>query len=538
MKKIIVLVLISILSRFSIHAQENPKLVVGIVVDQMRYDYLFRYYDKYSEDGFKRLLNKGYNFKNAHFNYFPTYTGPGHSAVYTGTTPSVNGIIANDWYDPKAELNMYCAGDSTVEAVGGSGENGQISARNVKVTTITDELRMFYNHRSKVVGVSIKDRGAAIPAGHNPNGAYWYDSNSGDFISSTYYLKKLPDWAEAFNKKDLAQKYASMTWEPVLKPEEYVESTEDNTPYEYPLVGDTPTLPYDLSQAENPLEKLPVTPFGNTIVLDFALEALENEEMGQDDITDLLAISFSSTDYAGHAFGPRSVEVQDMYLRLDQEIARLLNYLDEKIGVDKYTIFLTADHGVSDVPAYLEDHNYPGDRVDYREASGMIMSRLEEELGEGDWIVNLSNQQIYLNHSLLKENDMELDDVQEIVKSIVLEAEFVADAYTATELTARSITDPLAIKWQNGYYPSLSGDVMIQFKSGYLFGRDRQPGTTHGSTYTYDTHIPILFYGAKVPSGSSVRPVAITDIAPTLSMMLNISLPSGCTGIPLKELFE
>ena len=537
MKKLLSILILLFISQM-LAAQNNPKLVVGIVVDQMRYDYLYRYYDRYSERGFKRILKQGYNFKNAHFNYFPTYTGPGHAAVYTGTTPSVNGIVSNDWFDRKADKFIYCAGDSTAEAVGGSGEKGNISARNVQVTTITDELRLFYNHRSKVVGLSIKDRGAAIPAGHNPTGAYWYDSKSGDFISSTYYMDSLPEWVERFNDSEISDKYASQTWELLGDIEEYKNSTKDDSPYEYSLEGEKPTFPYDLSKVEKPLSTLSSTPFGNQLVLDFALEAIEGEGLGQDEITDFLAVSFSSTDYAGHAFGPRAVELEDMYLRLDLDIAQLLEYLDENIGENQYIVFLTADHGVVDVPDYLQDNNYPGKRVDYRTATGTLIYLLEQDLGKGDWITNFSNQQVYLSRELLKENDYEPDDVQELVKSILLEMDFVSDAYTATELSTRSMTDPMAVRWQNGFYAPLSGDVMVQMKSGYLFGKEGQPGTTHGSTFIYDTHIPILFYGAGIPAGESVRPVSVTDIAPSISMLLNISLPSGCTGQPLKELFE
>jgi predicted AlkP superfamily pyrophosphatase or phosphodiesterase len=517
---------------------ENPKLVVGIVVDQMRADYLYRYYDKYEEGGLKRLMTDGFHYKNAHFNYGPTYTGPGHAAVYSGTTPSRNGIVANNWYSRVLKRSVYCAEDTLATAVGGSGENGEISARNLMTTTFTDELRMFSNERSKVVGVAIKDRGASLPAGHNPNGAYWFDDVSGDFISSDYYMDKLPKWAADFNKKDIAQKYAGMTWETLYDLSEYVESMEDDNPYERGLIGEKPTLPYDLSQARKPLGALRSTPFGNSLTLDFALAAIEGEQLGQDEFTDVLAVSFSSTDYAGHAFGPRSIEVQDVYLRFDQEIKRLLDYLDEKIGKGEYTIFLTADHGVVDVPALLRDSNYPGGYLNLSGAGQFIGKELNDRLGEGEWIENVSNDQIYLDRQLIKEKGLNLEDVQKLVRELVLEIDAVADAYTATELMSRSMTDPFALKLQNGFNSLLSGDVMVVLKSGHLESYGPNKGTSHGAIYTYDTHIPILLFGKNIPSGSSVRPVTITDIAPTMSLYLNISLPSAATGIPLMEIFE
>lgn len=518
--------------------QDNPKLVVGIVVDQMRADYLYRYYDKYGDGGLKRLMHEGFHFKNAHFNYGPTYTGPGHAAVYTGTTPSRNGIIANNWYSRKLKRSVYCAEDTVAKAIGGSGENGEISARNLLTTTFTDELRLFSNEKSKVVGVAIKDRGASLPAGHNPTGAYWFDDVSGDFISSDYFMEKLPKWVDKFNSKDIAQKYASMKWETLLDRSEYTESMEDDNPYERGLIGEKATLPYDLSKARKPLGALKSTPFGNTLTMDFAIAAIEGENMGQDATTDVLAVSFSSTDYAGHAFGPRSVEIEDVYLRFDQEVERLLDYLDKNIGKGEYTVFLTADHGVVDVPSLLRDRNYPGGYLNIAGAGQYIRQQLNERLGQGEWIENVSNDQLYLNRALIREKGLDLEDVQNLTRALVLETDAVADAYTASELTRRSLTDPFALRLQNGFNAVLSGDVMVIMNSGYLQSYGPEKGTSHGAIYTYDTHIPILLFGKKIPAGSSVRPVTITDIAPTMSLYLNISLPSGATGIPLMEVFE
>lgn len=539
MKKLFLLtVLLSGLCLILKAQNSNPKLVVGIVVDQMRNEYLYRYYDKFGNDGFKRLLNEGFHYKNAHYNYIPTFTGPGHASIYTGTTPSRHGIIANNWYSKVLNRSVYCAEDTAISAVGGTAKNGKISALNLKTTTITDELRTFYNDQSKVVGIALKDRGAAIPAGHHPNGAFWYDDVTGEFMSSKYYMNELPEWAKSFNAKGLAKKYAAQTWTTLYPIAQYVESIEDNSPYENKF-GDqkTSTFPYKLSK-EKSLSQFRTTPFSNTFTLDFALAAIEGEKMGNDAIVDFLALSFSGPDNTGHAFGPRSVEVEDVYIRLDLEIARLLKYLDEKIGKEDYLIFLTADHAVADVPQYLIDRKLPGGYLDMANSGAILMDRIAAELGPGEWIQDVSNDQLFLNHQLIKDKGLKLHEVQDVIAKLLIENPAVAEAIPAHLMLNRPINDAFYARLQNGYHSQLSGDILIMLHSGYLYNSYGNTGTTHGSGYTYDTHVPILFFGKNIPAGNSVRKVSITDIAPSISMLLNITLPSASTGDPLIELFE
>ena len=538
MKKILLVVLMCCLGGAAVAQFEGkPKLVVGIIVDQMRQDYIHRYWDRLGDDGLKMLVSEGYEFKNAHYNYVPTYTGPGHASVYTGTTPSRHGIIANSWYSRSLGRQMYCAEDSTVQSVGASGRSGEISAFNLKSTTITDELRIFSNDRSKVVGVAIKDRGSALPAGHNPTAAYWYHSASGDFISSTYYTSELPPWVKAFNERDLPQQYASQKWELLLEPGQYMESTVDDTPYERPIASkETPTLPYDLSEGE--LNDILSTPYGNTLTLEFALAALENEDMGADGITDFLAVSFSSPDIAGHAFGPRAIEIEDLYLRFDKDIARLLKSLNETVGEGEYVVFLTADHGVADVPAYYVANKYPGGYFNGKSTIQTIAAAAAAKYGVGNWVLNVSNNQVFLNRELIASKGLGLRDVQAYISTIIQGLDFVSEVLISEDLKVRNMTDPFIRKFQNGYNTDLSGDLLIVPKSGYLSNDYGERGTSHGSGYNYDTQVPIIFYGKDVPTGSSVRNVSITDIAPTISMMLDVPLPSAATGTPLIELFE
>ncbi len=522
-------------------AQDKPKLVVGIVIDQMRQDYLYRFSEKFGEDGFQRFKNQGYTFKNAHYNYVPTYTAPGHASIYTGTTPSNHSIIANYWYDKKIGRSRYCVADESEVSVGGSEQAGKMSPRNLQASTITDELLLTTNFRSKVVGVSIKDRGSILPAGHNPTGAYWFDSKTGNFITSSYYLEKLPIWVETFNNQKLVNHYLTQSWEPLLPIEEYVESTPDEVPYENAFKGQSSAVfPYILPELvkNNGIGIIRTTPYGNTLVMDMAIAAIEGESLGDDQITDFLAVSFSSTDYVGHAFGPNSIELEDTYLRLDLELQRLFEYLDQSFG-DDYLVFLTADHGVVEVPQFLLDNKMAGGYRNNENTEKKVEEALIEKFGKGEWIENLSNNQVFLNHSLIEERGIDLKVFRNFLKKTILKLDDVSRVYTADEIAANTAADPFKGRLANGFNMQMSGDLLIALKPGFLneSGYDRK-GTTHGSGYTYDTHVPILFYGQGIRAGSSVRPVSITDIAPTLSMLLEVSLPSFCTGKPLIDLFE
>jgi predicted AlkP superfamily pyrophosphatase or phosphodiesterase len=538
-----ILVLLTLLASHTSPSQSmnvKPKLVVGIVVDQMRQDYLYRYFDKYGEDGFKKLLTEGFEYKNAHYNYVPTFTGPGHASIYTGTTPRNHGIIANEWYDRYTKDAMYCAGDATATAVGGTGTNGNISARNLLSTTVTDELRMFTNEQAKVVGIALKDRGAALPAGHNPTGAYWYESASGQFMTSSYYRDELPQWVVDFNDQNLVVQYFLENWETLYPIEQYTESLADDSSYEK-ILGkrDAATFPYEYNKmVRNGNSIIRTTPHGNTLTTAFAIAAIKGESLGEDSVTDFLALSYSSTDYAGHAFGPRSVEIEDIYLRLDIEIANLMKFLDTEIGKDEYVIFLTADHGVVDVPQYLLDRKYPGGYYSLEQAEKEIGAALIKKFGRKEWVMNVSNGQIFLDRQLIQESKIPLSEIQQFIAEQLVKYDYISDVFTATDLAKRDATDPTALRLQNGFNFHLSGDVLIVTNSGFLPDALATQGTTHGTGFNYDTHVPILFYGMGIPSGSSVRAVSITDIAPSVSMMLDISLPSASTGKVLLELFE
>lgn len=512
----------------------RPKLVVGIVVDQMRYEYIDRFWDDFGENGFKRMINEGFNFANHHFNYFPTYTGPGHAAIYTGATPSINGIVGNSWFDRKLGRNMYVVEDTSVATVGGSGEVGQMSPANLKSTTVSDVLKKV-SKQSKVVAVSLKDRGAVLPAGHSGDMAFWYDSDQGSFVSSSWYLDEMPAWANSFNEDGAARNYSKSTWETLLPMDQYEESNADDSPYEGSFSWEErPVFPHELGKDDSGTYwTITTSPFGNTLVKDFAKRAIDGEQLGQDAITDLLAISFSSTDYVGHQFGPHSVEVQDTYLRLDRDLADLFATLDEKVGQGNYTVFLTADHGAVDVPAELMDKGLPGGYVDSDAISKALTKFLADRYGNEEWIRALANQQVYLDRELAQQKGISLKQMQEEIAEFLLQFDGVLSTNTAYNFRNKNYASGLQAMYQNGFNYDRSGDVYMQLKPGWLVSSYRT-GTSHGSPFSYDTHVPMLFFGWGIPHGHTYEKTVVTQLAPTLSTMLHIPLTNGTEAQPLE----
>ncbi len=517
---------------------EKPALVVGIVVDQMRYDYLTRFWDRYEEGGFKKLIGEGFNFKNAHFNYIPTYTAPGHASVFTGTTPQNHGIIGNNWYNKFEKKDVYNAGDDNVQSVGTSSNAGKMSPHRMLSTTVADENRMFTQMGGKTIGVGIKDRGAILPAGHTANGAYWFPGqDEGKWITSTFYMNDLPDWVKDFNNSGKANSYVKV-WNTLHDINTYTESGPDKNEFEGGFSGQT-TFPYDfkkLSENGNKFELVKVSPFGNNLTTDFAIAAIEGEDLGQDEFTDFLTISYSSPDYIGHNFGVNSKEVQDTYLRLDQDIARLLNYLDENVGSGNYTVFLTSDHGGVDVPAYLQSIKIPGGYFNNSEFKDKLDSFLEEEYDEKDLIEHVSNYQIFFNYKALVEADIKTNELENTLAHFILQYPQVSNVYTRTQMQSVTFSNGTAMLIQNGFNQKRSGDVIMVLKPSTIVYS--KTGSTHGSGYSYDTHAPMIFFGSGIPQGSSLERAEIIDIAPTISALLGISNPNAATGKPLHVMLE
>jgi len=517
--------------------QKIPKLVVGIVVDQMREEYLFRFYPQYSENGFKRLMGEGFNCRNAHYNYIPTVTGAGHASIYTGTTPRYHGIISNDWYDRKLKKKIYCVDDSTENLIGTNKPQRGASPRNLLATNLGDELKISTNLKAKVISISCKDRAAILPAGHMADGAYWFDINSGNFISSTFYMQKLPDWATNFNNQKKASFYLGQTWD-FLKPETaYPLSIPDDNNYEGKFIGkNKPVFPYNLKELaalnQPPFEMLYMSPFADDLLTDMAVEAIKQEKLGKGDYPDLLAISYSSPDAIGHKFGPLSKEINDTYLRLDLDIARLLDALDQQVGKGNYTVFLTADHGVSEVTKYLADHKVPAGNIALDSLAKESSIFLNKQMGTAKWIEAALNNQFYLNRPLIESKGLNLNDIQNKLAGFLRDKDGIAQVYTASQLEQQDFTQSLSLRIKNGFYYKRSGDVLIVTEPAWIDGNE---AATHGVGYTYDTHVPIIFYGAGIRKGESFEHYNITDLAPTISMLLHIKLPNACIGDPISK---
>src|SRR5690606_22664446 len=434
----------------------------------MRYDYLTRFWAQYGEGGFKRLVNEGFNCKNNHFNYAPTYTAPGHASVYTGTTPAIHGIIGNDWYDKFQEKDVYCAGDDAHTSVGTPSDAGKMSPHRMVSTTMTDQLRLHTQMRGKVIAIAVKDRGAVLPGGHMANAAYWFrGGDEGNWISSSYYMDELPQWVKEFNSARSVDQYKK-PWTTLKNINTYVESGPDNNPYEGLVKGkSTPTFPYDLPALWDSNGKYGIlanTAYGNNLTTDFALSALEKEALGEDDITDFLAITYSSPDYVGHNWGVNSKEVQDTYMRLDQDLERLFKKLDDKVGMGEYTVFLTADHAGVHVPAYLKDNKVPAVYLDFDSIKNSLDDYLRFTFGSAELIKDISNDQIFLDHKVIKNLDMDLTEVQNVIARELMGHNSIYMVYTANQMWQNNFTKGIANIMQNGYNQKRSGDILIVYR--------------------------------------------------------------------------
>jgi predicted AlkP superfamily pyrophosphatase or phosphodiesterase len=517
----------------------RPKLIVGIVVDQMRWDYLYRYNDRYQTGGFKRLLGEGFTCENAHIDYLPTETGPGHSCIYTGSVPAIHGIAANNFYIQSTGYNMYCAEDTTVQSVGTTSKAGLMSPRNLQASTITDELKLATNFRSKVIGIALKDRGSILPAGHTPDGAYWFDDVTGNWITSTYYMKGLPAWVDKFNSLKLPGTYLAKPWTTLYPIDTYKQSTADNTPYEGMFRGEkAPVFPHDMPSIRGEgFSSLRATPSGNTLTLDFARAAMEAEQLGKGTQTDFLAVSLSSTDYVGHQFGPNSVEAEDVYLRLDRDLASFLTYLDAKVGKGNYTVFLSADHGAAHNTAFLKDHNIPSGLFDGGAATTALNAMLEDQYKVKRAVLAIDNYEVNFNNVAIANAKADAEKIKQDCINYLRKQPGVLYAVDMLKVNEASVPADIRERIINGYNAERSGTIQLILKPGYFAGRYKT-GTSHGVSSPYDTHIPLVFMGWGIKHGSLNRDTHMTDISATLAALLHIQMPSGCIGKVIPEVIK
>jgi len=544
MKKKIAVNIVVLLSVIMLQAQttttrlERPKLVVGIVVDQMRWDFLYRYYDKYESGGFKRLLNEGFSCENTMINYIPSVTAIGHTTIFTGSIPAIHGIAGNEWYDPKTGKSIYCTDDSTVQAIGTDNKGNKMSPRRLLATTITDELRLATNFQSKVVGISLKDRAAILPAGHNPTAAFWMDDASGKFVTSSYYLPALPEWVNDFNRSNAIEKLLANGWNTLLPIDQYTESTPDNVEWEGTLKGaKSPVFPYDTKKAYSlDHASLRQMPFGNSLTLQFAKAAVDGYKLGQEESTDFLSINCASTDYSGHLVGPNAIEIEDVYLRLDKNLATFFAYLDAKIGKGNYLLFLTADHGAAHAEGFMEAHKMPTGLL-AKDLESNLENILDKQFAASHLVYGIENFQVTFNKNRIDSLKLDFQKIKNTTVDFLQHQEGIQFAVDQDKIAEASIPSNLKEMMINGYNRQRSGSVLMITMPGWLPYYSKK-GTTHSVWNPYDTHIPLIFMGWKIEHGSTNRTTFMTDISATLAALLHIQMPNGCIGTPVTEILN
>ncbi|MBO9617869.1 MAG: alkaline phosphatase family protein [Niabella sp.] len=534
------LLLFILLASFSVQAQnavKRPKLVVGIVVDQMRWDYLYRYADRYGKGGFNRLLKDGFSCENTFISHLPSFTAVGHTTIFTGSVPAIHGIAGNDWIDEATGKPVYCTDDSTVQGVGSSSKAGKMSPRNNLASTITDELKLATNFRSKVVGVSLKDRASILPAGHAADGAFWFDDESRRFISSTWYMKELPQWANDFNNKKEPEALVAKPWTTLYPINTYTQSTADDVAWEGKFDGEkTTAFPHDISgQFKKDPDVIRSSPYGNTLTLDFAKAALDGYKLGTGAFTDFLTINCASTDYVGHKYGPNSIEVEDVYLRLDKELETFFNYLDQKVGKGEYLVFLTADHGAAHSIGFMQAHKIPADFLQDGKLVTTLNELLKKQFGADKLVRSGANYQIHFDNKQIAEKNLDYSAIKKTTISFLQKQDGVQFVADLDNIGSASIPEPIKTMVINGYNYKRSGPIEVIPDPAWFSGKPGGTGTTHGTWNPHDTHIPLLWYGWGIQPGKLTREVHMTDIAPTLAALLHIQRPNGCVGAVIPE---
>jgi arylsulfatase A-like enzyme len=493
-------------------------LLLAVVIDQFRYDYLLRFRSEY-KGGLERLLEQGAVFADAHYLQAATVTAVGHSTFLSGATPSMSGIIGNSWYDRESGATVTSVFDPKSKMVGGVPGAAGASPRRLLVSTIGDELKM-HGVPSKIIGVSIKDRSAILPAGHMADGAYWYDDDSNHWVTSTYYRAELPDWVRKLNDEQSYRRFVGAKWFP------FDAKDGSGTPF--------CTL---VARGETRLcGGLEATPWGNEIIEEFAERAISNEQLGQHSGVDVLAVSFSANDYVGHAVGPDDPAVRDISIRTDRLLGKLLDYVDARVGKDNTLVVLTADHGVAPVPEVNEARHMPGGRLSGPGFIERVSGALEKRFGPGKWLLSNSPTMLYLNLELIQTRKLDLKDVERVAAQAAAQEAHIARVYTRDELLSGQVQrDEIGRAFSLGFYGPRSGDVLVLQEPYYLF---EATGTSHGTPYDYDSHVPLIFLGAGIQARTYLGKVATNDVAPTLAEMLGIEAPSGSMGRVLSEMLQ
>ncbi len=536
------LLLISGMSVFSQNPtlpSEKPKMIIGIVVSEMRYDYLTRYWDRFGEGGFKRLVNGGTYCKNTHHDYLISESGEGFASISTGAYPDVHGIVSDYWYDRLRDKIIFCVSDESVNTIGGAYDKGKYSPVALLTSTLSDQARVAGQFKPKVISVSPDPRAAVLSGGHAANAAYWFDTENGSWISSSYYIDSLPSWVNDFNSRSFSELYLQRLWEPLFPIESYTAGLPDDNKYETGFSG-VKVFPYDLNKMSLVKKKqrnydiLKYTPFGNSLTKDFAIASIVNEDLGKDNHTDWLQIGFSATGYLGDKFSSGSVETEDTYLRLDKDLEHFLTFVDEQVGMKNVLVYLTADNAMADDPGFLTDQGLPAGYFNYNSAMSLLGSYLNLIYGNGEWIKFYYAQQIYLNRDLIENSKHSLVDFQNVVAAFMIQFEGVSNTLTSTNLMTNNYTRGFFEKIQKSYSQKRSGDILLHLSPGWTEkGIEKQ----YASSFRYDTHVPLIWYGWKIKRSNIFRPVSVTDIMPTIAVFLDIPRSGSLEGNLIEELF-
>jgi predicted AlkP superfamily pyrophosphatase or phosphodiesterase len=541
---LLILVFVKLSGQGTYLPPDKPRLVIGIVVEELNYNQLEKFHDKLGENGIKRLINEGTYFKNASYEYLLTQSAPGHATIATGAEPSFHGITSDDWYIPLKNELINCTKDINVNATGGSFESGLHSPVNLLVSTFSDELAMATNKKAKVFGVGLRESSAILSAGHAANAAFWFDNTTGTWMSSSYYINTLPVWVNDFNAMKFSDTYLNSTWNLLRPAKDYVDCLPDSNSFEAGF-NNINYFPYDLKKLrsknvfnyKNDYSLLRETPFGNSLTTDFAIRLIQNERLGKNDVTDYLSICYSATDYIGHRFGPSSMEMGDAILRLDDDIKKLLTFLNDSIGKKNILVYFTAAHGISEIPTVLERNRIPSGYFQQNQALQLLKSYLNAVYGEGDWVKGFSERQVFLNRTLIEDARLSLDDVQKKVARFLVQFTGVEAAYPYSAFEANDFGNGNLKKIINSFSPQRSGDVIVILNPGWV-EKETDFVTNHNSPYEYDSHVPLIWYGWTVNRATVIRQVNMTDIAATLSTLCKVPYPNACTGEPMFELFR
>jgi predicted AlkP superfamily pyrophosphatase or phosphodiesterase len=528
---------------FGAQAQEkNPPLIVGIVVQQMRYDAVSRYEAEMGDNGFKRIFSQGAVCHNANYEYMITEPCPGFATIYTGANPCSHGIIADSWYERSSGKYISATGDTKYYATGSNSEAGKVSPLKLSGTTLGDQLKLSTFKRSKVYSVSYNATGAVLPSGRLSNGAFWFDEKNGLFISNNFYMKALPSWVTDFNSRKLPEKYLERGWSTLRSMSEYEASLPDNCIYENGINGQN-IFPYSLLRLNEPngYKVLKHTPYADELIKEFVLELIEKENLGADGFTDLLMINFAAPGYVSDVFGIRSVELEDVYLRLDIAIAQILEKLDKKLGTGNYIVFLTSDRGSSDTPSFLQDMGLQGSTADVKHYMTLLNAYLRALYGDEKWVDKYYGRQIYLNHLAIERHKLSVKEVQDMASQFLLEIDGIANAVPSSVLLSGNPGEGVWKQAVNNFYRKRSGDIIINLEPhcteiGDGVSERTFSNSARNSAYNYDTHVPLAFYGRGIKSVKVNRKVSMTDITPTLTTILQILPPDRATGQAIHEI--